>query len=427
MIEGKLVTTTVGGFFRIFEVFFRTIHVTVRGIRLLVQRFLTAPVDAVLSQFGKRRVAERAEIDHDSIVLIAMQGEYTCNPKYIAQEIVRRELPYKITWVLRGQSVGPYPGTFQFVAHDSVEYFQAVASAKVVVQNGHSLQRTRAYKGPSQYWLQTWHGSLGLKRLEGAGGDQKFYETMRKLDNEQTDIVLTNSVFEDDVFTNTYWPDVQKLKLGHARNDVLFDKSKKTADDLRKKVLDRLGIADEGQKFLLYAPTHDDNSQSTAMLSGLDLTAVRSTLADKFGGDWEILIRTHNTNKRVSDAMLAGLPAYCHNASFYPDMQELLVVAEAGISDYSSWVCDFILTNKPAFLYSSDLTAYSEKRGFYHDFDDTPFTMATSNQKLLKNMAKFDQEDYDNGIEAFLEMCGSIDDGKASSRIVDKIEELMAF
>ncbi len=354
-----------------------------------------------------------------------MQGEYTCNPKYIAEEILRRRLPYTLTWVQRGHSIGPFPPEFQFVKHNSADYFRSVARAKVVIQNSHVLQRSDAQKGSSQYWLQTWHGSLGLKKLEGAGGDHRFYKRMRKLDNTQTDFILTNSTFEDAVFTNTYWPDVPKPMLGHARNDILFDKSQNTADVLRKKVLDRLGIADSGQKFLLYAPTHDDNDGSVP-LSGVDISGLRSALAERFGGTWEILVRTHHSNKRVSDAQLAGLPRYCHNASFYPDMQELLVVADTGITDYSSWICDYIHTGKPSFLFSTNLEGYAQQRGFYHDFADTPFTMATTNRELLANIERFDQGLYDRKIAEFLEMCGSIDDGASASRIVDKIEDLMA-
>lgn len=354
-----------------------------------------------------------------------MQGEYTCNPKYIAEEILRRRLPYKITWVQRGQSVGPYPAEFEFVNHDSAAYFRAIAGAKVVIQNGHSMQRSGAQKGSSQYWLQTWHGSLGLKRLEGAGGDHKFYKRMRKLDNAQTDFVLTNSTFEDQVFTNTYWSDVPKPMLGHARNDILFDKSQETTDALRKKVLDRLGVVDSGQKFLLYAPTHNDDDGSTP-LSGVDIVGLCTALAGKFGGTWEILIRTHHSNKQASDAQIAGLPRYCHNASFYPDMQELLMVADAGVTDYSSWICDYIHTGKPSFLFSTDLEGYTQQRGFYHDFADTPFTMATTNRQLLDNIERFDQRLFDQKISEFLKLCGSIDDGESASRIVDKIEELMA-
>lgn len=413
----------MGGIFRIVEIFLRAIHLAVRGVRLFVQNVVTSRVDAWLSKFGKRSVARRAQVDDSSIVLITMQGEYTCNPKYIAEEILRRKLPYRLTWVFRGRSIGPYPPELQLVQHDTADYFRAVAGAKVVIQNSHALQRSGAQKGSSQYWLQTWHGSLGLKRLEGAGGDHKFYKRMQKLENTRTDFVLTNSTFEDDVFSKTYWPDVPKLMLGHARNDILFDRSAGTAVELRKKTLTRLGIDDTGQKFLLYAPTHGDSN--AVPLSGIDIVGLRATLSEKFGGTWDILIRTHSTNKGQSDASLAGLPAYCHNASFYPDMQELLVLADAGITDYSSWICDFILTNKPSFLFSTNFEAYSQQRGFYHDFADTPFAMATSNQELLSNIERFDQKVYDQKITQFLELCGSTDDGKAASRIVDKIEEIM--
>jgi CDP-glycerol glycerophosphotransferase len=115
-------------------------------------------------------------------------------------------------------------------------------------------------KNTGQYWIQTWHGSLGLKRLEGAGRDDRFYNEMRALQSRQTDFLISNSQFEDDVFDKTYWPGVPVLKLGHARNDILFDRSTETAGDLRRKVLTRLNVTDTGQNFLLFAPTHDEKS-----------------------------------------------------------------------------------------------------------------------------------------------------------------------
>ncbi|WP_336660582.1 CDP-glycerol glycerophosphotransferase family protein [Leucobacter sp. USHLN153] len=424
LIEGQLVSRIIGAPFRACEILFRGVQLGVRGVRLLLQRKLAAKGDALLARIGKRWLAQRSEINDRSIVMMTMQGEYTCNPKYIAEEILRRRLPWEITWVLRDWSIGPFPEEFKFVPYGTARYFEALASAKVVVQNGHTLQVSGAEKGSGQYWLQTWHGSLGLKKLEGAGGDRKYYEGMRRLENAQTDLAVTNSTFEDSVFSSTYWPDVEKARLGHARNDVLFDRAPDQVATLRKKVLDRLGIRDRGQKFLLCAPTHDDGRGSDP-LNGINVATLRGAMARKFSGEWDVLIRTHHRDKLESEAVLAGLPAYCYNASLYPDMQELLVVADAGLSDYSSWVCDYINTRKPAFLFSTDIETYSRQRGFYHDFADTPFTMATSNEGLLKNIEEFDQGVYGTKIESFLQRCGSIDDGLAAVRIVDRIEELM--
>lgn len=425
LINATIMSRVTDIFFRFFELLLKLIALPIKILKLIVRKVISEPIDNLLSGIGKHVVARKTIVDNSSIVFTTMQGEYTCNPKYIAEEILKRKLPYKITWVKRGPSLGPYPKQFKFVRDNTPSYFKSLARAKVVIQNGHSMQKNGVRKSSGQYWIQTWHGSLGLKKLEGAGGNQRYYRKMQKLDNTDTDLVIVNSDFESDVFTNTYWRDVSKPMLGHARNDILFDKSASTAKRIRNKVLSRLNLPDTGQKFLLYAPTHGDGRRGKAF-GALDLDGLRKALSDKFGGNWEILIRTHNSNKRRSDAWLSGLPSYCHNASYFPDMQELLMVADAGLSDYSSWVSDYIHTGKPAFLHAPDLDAYNKSRGFYFDFADTPFTVALNNRELLRNIETFDNSRYKKKIQKFLKSCGSIDDGKSAKRIVDEIERIMA-
>ncbi len=419
LIEGKLLTVLVGSVFRLVEILVRTVHVTVRGIRLLVQEVVTSRIDTWLSSFGKRMVANRTRVEQSSIVLIERDGEYTGDPKYIAEEILRRGAPLTITWVLRDRSIGPFPSEFHFVKYGTAEYFRSVAGAKVVVQNAHCLQESGVVKGSSQQWVQTWHDPLGLKRLDSAGRDRRSYLRLRELDNTQTDVLLTNSTFEDDVFTETYWPDVPKSRIGHPRNDVLSDTSQETATRMRKKALDRLDIADTGQRFLLYGPTRGGDPRATP-LSGIDVNAVRAALSERFGGTWEILIRTHNSDKAQSDVLLAGLPAYCHNASFHPDVQELLVLADAGMTDGAGWICDYLLTAKPAFLFST------HERGTSRDLEKLPLPLATSNHALLRNIEQFDHEVHGRKIGQFLEVSGSVDDGHAASRVVDRLEELIS-
>ena len=424
LITGEYFTIFTNRVFRVVYVILSIIEILFKILNKGLVIVFSSRTDSFLSKFAKWYLTKKVKVDDNTIMLTTMQGEYTCNPKYICEELLRRKLPYKLIWVLRGASLGPYPPELEFVKDESIEYFRAAAKAKVVVQNGHALQRNNVQKSKKQYWIQTWHGSLGLKRLEGAGGDEKFYNKMRKLDTKQTDYLISNSKFEDDVFNSTYWPDVPILQLGHARNDILFNKSKQTASELRTKILKRLDIEDKGQKFLLFAPTHDDKNLDQAF-GNIDFDNLRDTLGSKFGGTWEILIRTHNSNKRQSSKWLAGLPLYCRNASFYPDMQELMLLADIGLTDYSSWICDYILTRKPSFLYGANIKKYNATRGFYHKIEDTPFSMATTNLELLDNISNFKQKEYEHKIDKFLDKCACIDDGKASERIVDKIEELM--
>jgi CDP-glycerol glycerophosphotransferase len=424
LINRGYFTSFINKIFGVFHFLIKFVTEALRAVNRLFVHFVSSKVDASLSYVAKWVITKRTKVENSTVMFVPMQGEYVCNTKYICEEVLRRKLPYRLVWAYRGVSMGPHPEGVEYVKAGSEEYYNELAKAKIIIQNGHALQKDGVTKNDDQLWFQTWHGSLGLKRLEGAGGDDKFYKKMQRLDNKQTDYVITNSQFEEDVFKSTYWSDVPASRLGHARNDILFDTSKPTNTQLRKKVLNRLGIKDKGQKFLLFAPTHDDKNPEQAF-GNLDFKSLKESLGKKFGGEWEFLIRTHNNNKKKSGKWLAGLPLYCHNASFYPDIQEILVIADVGLTDYSSWICDYILTKKPSFLFGTNVRKFNETRGFYHKIEDTPFSMAVANQELLDNIDNFNKKDYEKKIEVFLESCDSIDDGKSSERIVSKIDELI--
>ncbi len=78
------------------------------------------------------------------------------------------------------------------------------------------------------------------------------------------------------------------------------------------------------------------------------------------------------------------------DVSLYPDIQELMVVADALITDYSSAVFDFILTYKPGFIYAINEQRYDIERGLYYPLTATPFTVARNNEELERNIINFD-------------------------------------
>ena len=52
------------------------------------------------------------------------------------------------------------------------------------------------------------------------------------------------------------------------------------------------------------------------------------------------------------------------DATGYAAMQELLVAADAGITDYSSWIYDYLLGGRPGFLFAPDKAAYDAAHAF---------------------------------------------------------------
>lgn len=107
-------------------------------------------------------------------------------------------------------------------------------------------------------------------------------------------------------------------------------------------------------------------------------------------------------------------------------MQELLLCTDVGLTDYSSWIFDFVLSGKPGFIIELNLEDYENARGFYYPIDTTPFPIAMNSEELAANIRKFDAEKYEKDKDVFLAARGCMEDGHASERIVEKINELMA-
>ena len=78
-----------------------------------------------------------------------------------------------------------------------------------------------------------------------------------------------------------------------------------------------------------------------------------------------------------------------------------------------------MLTRRPCFIYASDMEKYNEERGFYYKLETTPFMLAKNTEQLCDNIKNFEQNVYEERLDAFLKDKGCMEDGKASERIVD--------
>ena len=99
--------------------------------------------------------------------------------------------------------------------------------------------------------------------------------------------------------------------------------------------------------------------------------------------------------------------------------------ADAAITDYSSCIFDFLLTKNPGFIYAPDIETYNNERGFYYPLEQTPFPIARNNTELTYNILNFNSNDYNTNVERFLKDKGCIDDGQASARVCDLIDQIL--
>jgi len=239
--------------------------------------------------------------------------------------------------------------------------------------------------------------------------------------SRETDFCISNSTFETDVYHTSYWPGVSILQYGHPRNDIFLSNSDNQHMQIESNVRCFLNIPPD-TRIALYAPTHNDREHEH--LFQLDYAGVRRALTKRFGGMWIIAVRLHSRLQKFEDRWLMDVPPFVYNVTQYADIQDLMIAAEVGFTDYSSWIFDFLLLKRPGFIVADEEAIYTEKRSFYYPLESTPFPISRDSSELIRNIENFDQEAYLLKVAEFLEEKGCIEDGHASERVVDKIREL---
>ena len=102
-------------------------------------------------------------------------------------------------------------------------------------------------------------------------------------------------------------------------------------------------------------------------------------------------------------------------------MQDLLILCDFLVTDYSGCCFDTLVQKKPCIMYIPDLDDYLAKdRNLYFTFDELPF------EKAVKEIiTKFDKEAYEEKVDSFTKEIGFAETGKASEYVSNMIKEIV--
>ena len=375
-------------------------------------------LDEICSPLYKRIFMNKLPINKKKILFVTFNGVYTCNPKAIAKEILKRNLDWELVWATKPErDYKDMPKQIKHVTQYTEEFYREAASAKIWIANGISLSYLGVVKKKEQVYFQTWHGAIGIKRFD-TNKDKKWIKKIIS-DGKFTDYCISNSTFETNLYKNTFWKNVKILEFGHARNDILF---KNDSDNIKKKLYQRFNIP-ENAKIALYAPTFRDDKNLEYY--SIDYLKLRDALKKRFGGNRIILTRLHSRMRGKRSIFDSTTPDFVIDTTSYDDIQDLMVLADVGITDYSSWICEFIETKKPGFLFGTDVKDYNNERGFLFPLSDLPYPLAENNNQLTENILNFQIEPFIEKCNNFLSQKGCIDDGHAAERIVDMLTKII--
>lgn len=389
------------------------------------KKIFSVNINKILGQLVRNRLSKKTKTNPNKIFFCSFQGDYTCNPKYITEELLKRGTNAEIVWAGRKQSrntPGHFPFGIKLVDIYSYEMMKEIAEAKIIVTNSVEYQKKRLPIRNDQIVFQTWHGSLGIKRFDKEHNSGKAWVKAAEYNGKTTNYCLSNSKFENNVYRNSFWPTSSILEYGHPRNDILIKKdsneAKKTANAVRR----RLGIPND-VKVVLYGPTFRDSHNFDCY--NICPEMLLKALKDRFGGDWILLTRYHPTVRKTGSGIKGEYGTI--NVSSYPDIQELMLISDIAITDYSSWIYDFILTGRPGFIFATDINSYYNERGFYYPLESTPFLIAKNATELANNIRSFNENKYSEKLSSFIADQGCFERGDASKKVVDLIQEIMEY
>lgn len=356
-------------------------------------------------------------VKNNKIVISNFSGKgYGDNGKYIAQELMHRSSKYDIVWLVDNLEMR-FPNGIRKVKRLSLKGIYEQCTAKIWIDN----RRKPAYvlKRKEQYYIQTWHGNTVLKKVERDAVNilPLQYIKAAKRDSKMIDLLLSGSKWETKKYREMFWYDGKISEIGYPRQDILIHNNEENISNIKKK----LGI-DYETRIMLYAPTFRSGKYTTDFsVYDIDYERILKALEKRFGGKWCGMVRLHpNVALKMS---LLKIPNYIINVTEYNDIQELLLISDCVISDYSSTIVEAGLANKIGFLFAVDYDEYIKKRDAYFNLENLPFQLSKSNEELEKSIFDFNEkENAQKQFEFYNDIYGVVANGNAVQRVVDIIE-----
>ena len=220
------------------------------------------------------------------------------------------------------------------------------------------------------------------------------------------------------VYTKTWNVNENKfLNCGLPRNDLFFE-AEESLNRKKSEIRARLNLSEE-YGYVLFAPTYRglNNHNHKSFRFDLDVKALLETCEKRFNKKFILLLKNHvdtDSSNNLKDELV-------RDVSWYSDMQELLLVSDILITDYSSSIWDFALLEKPGFLYTPDLQDYLNERGFYTPIEQWPFPFAASNEELRELIESFNEEKNKKKIAGHFDLLGSFENGSACEKIIKEL------
>ncbi len=310
--------------------------------------------------------------------------QYSDNPKAVYVYMKQHFPSYRLIWgVTKGYEAAFEEEQVDFVRRFSLRWFLTMPRATAWVIN--TRTPIWLYKPEGITYIQTWHGTplkkIGrdIEDVHIPGYTREGYYQEISDESSRWDVLVSPNTYSTDIFRRAFDYAGDILETGYPRNDQLL--KYKSDDDFIQGIKQKLHVPLDKQ-VILYAPTWRETDAQKAGQYSFSHNLDFKRFAELFGNKIVLLVRMHYLVASEIDFKQYG--DCIMDMSRGIDMSDLLLISDLLITDYSSAMFDFALTERPMIFYLADRQKYEQElRGFYFDIDqELPGVIIETNTEL---------------------------------------------
>ncbi len=400
------------------------IYIKIRSVYWKVKRKIRSRVSKIYRFYTLRilyptvyKRISKSKIDNNKVVFVEVRMEDISDSFKLLYEELNKNYSYEITTHFLGSG---------FVSRRenikrSKEMVKDIGNAKYVFLNESSDVISCLPMRKETVVTQLWHGCGAFKKFGMSTADLIFGDdrkTLMKYPYHKNYTHVTVSSPEviwayEEAMSYENKKGVVKA-TGISRTDYFFH------EDVKSKAFEKLYKEfpqARDKKVILYAPTFRGRVAKAKTPDKLDI----ELLGDKFKKEYVLVLKHHPFVKKRPQ-IPEGYKSFAKDLTDEMTIEDLLLVSDICISDYSSLVFEYSLFLRPMIFFAYDLDNYCDWRGFYYDFKTfVPGPIFTENNEIVDYIAdidaQFDKEKVIRFRDKFMGAC----DGHSTERIMELV------
>ncbi len=332
-----------------------------------VKKNLMSPNEYVYLKFRKRPILKQ------TILLESTHGREVSGHIFVLAEELRQNFPGYQIYVAVRKNVVVHEELQPFVVeHMSREYLRLLAGSEYLIND--TSFWSFFHKRKEQKYFIFWHGTP-LKYLGKAAQVQGY-------GNVQRNLAAADQIFVSNEFTKErLQQDFGIQNITH--NELVVAPSPRNSLLFTERVV-------KGR--YLYVPTWRGVDVADVQLSEQllnELAELDRLLSDQE----EMYVKLHPYEAQL---LRFEEQTYRHLKLFPADeeLYSFLQTVEKLVTDYSSVMFDFAVTNRPVILFAFDEETYRRERGMYLDLAQLPFTKVTQAAAVIEALRTTARTEY---------------------------------